>query len=181
MGKGKAMRRLSAKLEPWLKHYYQLVEAQLEKGVVLSPALAREGLATLTAGLVTDSPELPQVYDERVQGSHGPVPVRVYHPDPGARLPVLVYCHGGGHMAGSISVYDPICRKLARASRHIVVCVEYRLAPEHPYPAERLHMDEMIHAFLNLEDLVKESCRSVYQRIGEFLNRAPVHNGAASG
>jgi acetyl esterase len=61
--------------------------------------------------------------------------VRIYHPAPEAELPVLIYYHGGGHMAGSVTVYDPICRKLALAARHIVVSVDYRLAPECPYPA----------------------------------------------
>jgi len=46
-----------------------------------------------------------------------------------------VYYHGGGHMAGSVDVYDPICRKIALATHHIVVSVDYRLAPEHPFPA----------------------------------------------
>ena len=47
----------------------------------------------------------------------------------------MVYFHGGGHMAGSVTVYDPICRKLANATQHIVVSVDYRLSPECPYPA----------------------------------------------
>jgi len=50
-------------------------------------------------------------------------------------LPTIVYLHGGGHVAGSVAVFDPLCRKIALATRHVVIAVEYRLAPEHPYPA----------------------------------------------
>jgi len=46
-----------------------------------------------------------------------------------------LHFHGGGHMCGSLELYDPISRKLALAVQAIVICVDYRLAPEHPYPA----------------------------------------------
>jgi acetyl esterase/lipase len=84
---------------------------------------------------VTDIPDIAWCQDDLVAGCRREVPVRIYHPEPSAALPVLVYLHGGGHMAGSVTVYDPICRKLAHAARHIVVSVDYRLAPECPYPA----------------------------------------------
>jgi acetyl esterase len=60
---------------------------------------------------------------------------RVYAPDNAAALPVLVYLHGGGWVIGAVATVDPFCRLLAEAARVIVVSVEYRLAPEHPYPA----------------------------------------------
>jgi acetyl esterase len=50
-------------------------------------------------------------------------------------LPVLVHFHGGGHMCGSVALYDPICRHLASIAQCVVISVEYRLAPEYPYPA----------------------------------------------
>ena len=54
---------------------------------------------------------------------------------PGDRLPALVYLHGGGWSLGSLATYEPFCRKLANACNMILVWVEYRLAPEHPFPA----------------------------------------------
>jgi len=54
---------------------------------------------------------------------------------PGAKLPALVYLHGGGWSLGSLATYEPFCRQLANACGMIVVWVEYRLAPEHPFPA----------------------------------------------
>ena len=50
-------------------------------------------------------------------------------------LPVLVYLHGGGWVAGSVATHDPFCRLLSEAAGVIVASVEYRLAPEHPHPA----------------------------------------------
>ncbi len=65
--------------------------------------------------------------------------VRVYVPDAvreeGGKLPVLLYFHGGGFIMGSIEDHDPLCGKLADECHAIVVAAEYRLAPEHPFPA----------------------------------------------
>ncbi len=128
------MRRLSPKIEEWLKHYHRRVEALLAGGFKPTPTNAREGLAELTRGLVSQRPKIPWVQDDLVPGDPYSVPVRIYHPAPEAALPVLVYFHGGGHMAGSVTVYDPICRKIAIGTQHVVVSVDYRLAPECPYP-----------------------------------------------
>ena len=129
------MRRVSPKLQGWLDTYNQLATELVKNGFRPTPTNAREGLANLTRGLVTDIPEIAWVQDDLIEAPSFDVPIRIYHPDPGVRLPVLVYFHGGGHMAGSVSVYDPICRKMALATRHIVVSADYRLAPECPYPA----------------------------------------------
>ena len=65
------------------------------------------------------------------------VPARVYAPygaqDPNG--PALVFFHGGGFMLGSLDGYDPLCQRLAAVSGLRLVSVDYRLAPEHPYPA----------------------------------------------
>src|SRR5262249_34672642 len=62
------------------------------------------------------------------------VPVRIYRPSDAPALPVVVYLHGGGWTIGSVEHFDPIVRQLANASGAIVVSVDYRLAPEPPYP-----------------------------------------------
>lgn len=129
------MRKLSPKLEEWLRGYNKLVQKLLASGFKPTSTNAREGLANLTYTLVTKKPALRWVQDDLVEGGDFSVPVRIYHPQPEAKLPVLVYFHGGGHMAGSVSVYDPICRKIAKTAQHVVVAPDYRLAPECPYPA----------------------------------------------
>jgi acetyl esterase/lipase len=131
------MSQVSLELRQWLDQFNPMMADLLAKGFKATPTNAREGLATLTFGLVTERPEIAWVQDDLVAaGASGyTVPVRIYHPAPEIELPVLIYYHGGGHMAGSVTIYDLICRKLAQAARHIVVSVDYRLAPECPYPA----------------------------------------------
>lgn len=77
-------------------------------------------------------------------GGSPPIPVRVYRQfgtgvgigDPGReRPPAIVYFHGGGWVVGDLDTHDGTCRLLAAASRCLVVSVDYRLAPEHPFPA----------------------------------------------
>jgi len=72
-----------------------------------------------------------EVRDIRV----GEVPVRTFRPEGDGPFPVLVYLHGGGWMMGTLDSYDSLLRALANASGAIVAGVDYRLAPEHRYPA----------------------------------------------
>jgi acetyl esterase/lipase len=129
------MKPLPPELAAWLQDFNELLAELERQGFVDTPESAREGLARLTAGLVSESPDLACVTDAQADGPAGAIPLRIYQPDPDKARPLLVYLHGGGHMAGSIEVYDPICRKLALATGRVVVSVDYRLAPEHPYPA----------------------------------------------
>ena len=65
-----------------------------------------------------------------------PVPVRVYRPTgPADPLGAIVWCHGGGWVVGDLDGIDHVARELCEVSGHVVVSVDYRLAPEHPYPA----------------------------------------------
>lgn len=81
--------------------------------------------------------EIPmaKVEDLQIPGPAGDVTVRIYRPETSGDLPVLVYFHGGGWVIGSIETHDATCRELARDAGCAVVSVEYRLAPEHRYPA----------------------------------------------
>lgn len=63
------------------------------------------------------------------------VPVRIYTPDSGGIFPVIIYSHGGAWIGGSINDYENVCRKLSKNTDAVVVSVEYRLAPENPFPA----------------------------------------------
>lgn len=129
------MTGVAESLNGWLANFNALLNSLRANSFKPTPESARNGLETLTAALVTHCPEVSLVKDGTVNGENGPIPVRMYHPEPAVSLPVLVYLHGGGHMCGSIEVYDLICRKIAVITRRIVVSVDYRLSPEHPYPA----------------------------------------------
>jgi len=82
-----------------------------------------------------DLPELPKVVDTTLPGPGGDVPVRILYPEIGRALPVIVYFHGGGWVVGSLETHHRAMRFLALKSGCAVVAVDYRLAPEHPYPA----------------------------------------------
>lgn len=74
--------------------------------------------------------------DRRIPGPAGDIPIRVYRPDTDeATPPVVVFFHGGGFALGDLDTHDGECRSHAVASGAVVVSVDYRLAPEHPYPA----------------------------------------------
>ncbi len=76
--------------------------------------------------------------DRRIPGPAGEMPVRVYRPRaaaPTAKLPLLVYFHGGGWVIGDIETHHTMCQRLCEAGQLVVVSVDYRLAPEHRFPA----------------------------------------------
>jgi acetyl esterase len=79
--------------------------------------------------------EVAAVADRTIPGPQGEIPVRVYTPKGSAPFPMLVYFHGGGWVLGSLETHDGICRSLADGAGCVVVSVDYRLAPEHRYPA----------------------------------------------
>lgn len=75
------------------------------------------------------------VSDHQVPAEAGSVPVRLYRPEGEGALPCLVYMHGGGWVFGDLDSHDGICAELAVRSAAAVLAVDYRLAPEHPFPA----------------------------------------------
>ena len=99
-----------------------------------TPAEARAGLAILAS--LGGAPQEPVATEDRaVPGPAGDIPVRVYRPESDKPLPVVVYFHGGGWVIGDIGTHDATCQRLAAGVPAVVVSIDYRLAPEHPYPA----------------------------------------------
>lgn len=129
------MTQVSSGLKDFLKLANQGAAIFHGAGCRPTSANAREALGNLTRSFVTEPVVIPKVLDDLIPAATFPVPVRIYHPRPETRLPVALFVHGGGHMAGSIAVYDPIARRIAAHTSHILVSVEYRRAPESPYPA----------------------------------------------
>jgi acetyl esterase len=98
----------------------------------LSAEEARSGIAARTA-LRAPGPAIDKVFEITIPGSGGGIPVRVYQP--AAAAGVVVAFHGGGWLMGNRDSFDAVCRHLAADSGLAVVNVDYRLAPEHPFPA----------------------------------------------
>ena len=101
-----------------------------------TPEEVRQSFATLNSLSIATKVDMASASDRVIPGPAGDIPVRVYVPtaDPGPR-PVLVYFHGGGWVIGDLETHDGTVRALAAASGVTVVSVDYRLAPEHPFPA----------------------------------------------
>ncbi|MGW3497066.1 alpha/beta hydrolase [Streptomyces sp. NPDC001020] len=76
-----------------------------------------------------------RIEDRVVQGQNGEIPLRIYSASDAAPSMAIVYFHGGGFAAGDIDTHDKITRRLSVATGAVVVSVDYRLAPEHPFPA----------------------------------------------
>ena len=148
---------LPQSLHQLLEQLAQLVALQQKQGFEYTPIGMRESLDTMTRRFVTQAPEVPYIRDTFVRGTDDddyPVPVRIYHPAPDQPLPVVVFAHGGGHMAGSVSLYHLIARKLAVSSQRVLVSVEYRLSPECPYPSALTDLKNVIRqVFPTLERL----------------------------
>ena len=95
---------------------------------------ARKMMEMLSAMRGAEVPVASAV-DRTIPGPAGPIPVRVYTPNGSGPFPLLVWFHGGGWVLGSLATHDGICRSLAAGAGSVVVSVDYRLAPEHRYPA----------------------------------------------
>ena len=100
-----------------------------------TPGDARATFASAVSALPKGrGADVREMRDITLDGPNGPIPARRYIPH-GECVGRIVYFHGGGWVFGTLDGFDPVCRELAAAARSEVVSVDYRLAPEHPYPA----------------------------------------------
>jgi acetyl esterase len=110
----------------------------MNKAMNAGPPLDQVGLEQARQWIAERTPvadtEVAKVANLNTGGENG-VDVRLYHPSPADELPLIVFSHGGGWILGTVDSADETCRRLALASRCAVISVEYRLAPEFPYPA----------------------------------------------
>jgi len=101
------------------------------------PVEARRRYDAGTSVFATPSPPLAEVVSGSLPGPAGTVPYRLYRPNAGdgAPLPIVAFFHGGGWMFGGLDSHDHVCREFAHQAGALVVSVDYRLAPEHKFPA----------------------------------------------
>lgn len=100
----------------------------------MSPEQARATLGDLFTPAVDPEP-VESVEERKIRAPARDIRVRIYDPDPNADLPAVVYFHGGGWVAGNLDTHDGVARSLATEGECTVVSVDYRKAPEHPFPA----------------------------------------------
>ncbi|MGZ4498685.1 MAG: alpha/beta hydrolase [Nocardioides sp.] len=96
-----------------------------------TPEAARAMFRTMTVGTGEDVVQVGSAEDREVDGLR----VRIYRPTTKAAVPTLVFFHGGGFVIGDLDTHDQTCRRLCAGADVVVVSVDYRLAPEHPFPA----------------------------------------------
>ena len=75
------------------------------------------------------------IWDHKISAGDHNIPVRIFYPEIVGEFPLLIFFHGGGWVTGNIDSYDKVCANLAKHTNHTVVSVDYRLAPEHKFPA----------------------------------------------
>ncbi|HKE38370.1 MAG TPA: alpha/beta hydrolase [Casimicrobiaceae bacterium] len=124
-------------LNPALK---QLIETKLAHTHTpqweLPIAEVRQAFGNLWTPAITGEPvPLRRIQDIAIPATDTRIPARIYAPDDAKPCPIMLYFHGGGYVKGGIEESDAFCRNLARVARHVVVSIDYRLAPEHAFPA----------------------------------------------
>ena len=128
-----------------------LMQLMIDKGVPpvnsMTPVEARASYRSRRTFTQPDAPEVFKVEDKVASYEGVNVPVRVYHPHAAqsqAALPGLVYLHGGGWTVGDLDTHDVLCRSLCLQADIVVVSVDYRMGPEHKFPAA---YDDTVAAF----------------------------------
>ena len=104
----------------------------------LTPIEARQAYRDRRFYTQPDPPAVGNVQDLSADGPHGPIPLRSYRPagsDVETVLPALIYFHGGGWVIGDLDTHDVLCRELCNLSGCAVIAVDYRIGPEHRFPA----------------------------------------------
>jgi acetyl esterase len=119
-----------------------LLDLIVQRGIpathTLTPPEARQAYRDRRFTTQPEPPDVAAVESLQAQGPHGPIPLRLYRPlaqEAATTLPALVYFHGGGWVIGDLDTHDTLCRQLANGAGCIVVAVDYRLGPEHRFPA----------------------------------------------
>src|SRR6478736_6777077 len=114
-------------------------------------AVGRQAVDKMSEDSEADPPPVGEVADGAFAGPGGQIRFRRYRPlgVAAGTLATLIYYHGGGFVIGTIETHDSTCRRLANKSRCQVISIDYRLSPEHPFPAP---IHDGIAAFRNIRD-----------------------------
>jgi len=122
-------------IDPQVKVFLDELEALRAPPLhTLTPAQARPGVVADSAKLGEPDP-VGKIEDRTVLGPAGEIPIRIYTPYGSGPFHILVYYHGGGWVVCDIETHNTLCCAITNAAKCVVVSVDYRLAPEHTYPA----------------------------------------------
>jgi acetyl esterase len=125
-------------LDPQIAQILELLNASGSGGLSdATPEQARAYFDTATVALRSAAPlaEVRSTEDSTIPGPAGEIPIRVYRPDVDGPVPTMAFFHGGGFVIGNIESHDDQARLICRDVGIVVVSVDYRLAPEHKFPA----------------------------------------------
>ena len=112
-----------------------LAEAGLPAIEDLTPEAARAQMSAMARARGGAPKPIRAVEDRTIPGPARPIPIRVYRPLADRPVGAMLYFHGGGHVIGDLDTHDTICRNLTAGSDAVVVSVDYRMGPEHRFPA----------------------------------------------
>ena len=112
-----------------------MAEAKLRPVEEITPTEAREQMEATARARNADPLPVARVEERMIPGPAGEIRLRLYWPRAAAPLPAIVYYHGGGHVIGSLDTHDFVARNLCSGVEALVASVDYRMGPEHKFPA----------------------------------------------
>jgi len=101
----------------------------------MTPVAARAQMEEMAASRKAMPLPVARVENRTIPGPAGQIPVRIYWPNASGIRPAIVYYHGGGHVIGSLDTHDIVARNLCGGAEAVLVSVDYRMGPEHRFPA----------------------------------------------
>ncbi len=123
-------------LDPQVQMLIQMVEAMgAPPTYTLTPTESRAALKSTAAMVAGELEAVANIENLEIPGPVVDIPIRIYTPEGSGPFPILVYFHGGGWVQGDLDTHENVCRALANGAACVVVSVDYRLAPEHKFPA----------------------------------------------
>src|SRR3984893_7379606 len=115
-----------------------MAEAKLRPIEAMTPAEAREQMEATARARKAEPLPVARIEERMIPSPGGPIRLRLYWPkesNSGGAVPAIVYYHGGGHVIGSLDTHDFVARNLCAGAEALVASVDYRMGPEHKFPA----------------------------------------------
>src|SRR6184192_4138353 len=123
-------------LHPQIQHVLTVMaEMNLRPIEAMTPAEARAQMEATAQSRKAEPLPVDRVEERMIPGPAGDIRLRLYWPKSAAPVPAIVYFHGGGHVIGSLDTHDLIARNLCAGAAALVASVDYRMGPEHKFPA----------------------------------------------